>query len=85
MSIIKKLKILLSEKDGKLLDKPTWTPEKLAMYHKVDLNVILQQLKQGISVESEHTSHKEVAREIALDHLKEDPYYYSQLAKVEKD
>ncbi len=42
------------------------------------------QLKQGIKVEMEHTSSKKVATEIAMDHLTEDPQYYTKLKKVEK-
>lgn len=42
-----------------------------------------QALAQGIRVESEHTSDKDVAREIATDHLAEDPEYYQKLKLVE--
>jgi len=38
----------------------------------------------GIKVEMEHTKDRAIAREIALDHLTEDPKYYSKLKKVEK-
>ena len=37
------------------------------------------ELKMGIKVEMEHTSDTEVAKKIALDHLAEDPKYYSKL------
>lgn len=40
-------------------------------------------LKQGIKVELEHTNKFEIAREIAMDHLTEDPEYYDKLALVE--
>lgn len=43
-----------------------------------------EQLKLGIKVEMEHTDDADVAKEIALDHLAEDPQYYSKLAKIEK-
>lgn len=44
-----------------------------------------EQLKVGIDVESEHTSHKEIATIIAKHHLAEDPKYYVKLKKyVEK-
>lgn len=39
-------------------------------------------LAQGIEVEKEHTMDIEVAKTIALAHLKEDPLYYSKLAKI---
>ena len=40
-------------------------------------------LYQGMKVEMEHTDDDEVAREIAMDHLTEDPDYYTKLAKME--
>lgn len=42
------------------------------------------QLLMGIKVEREHTKNFRLAREIAMDHLKEDPHYYSKLRKMEK-
>lgn len=66
-----------------MLDKPTYTPEQIAVHHSIDISVINKQLATGIKVESEHTSHTKIAREIALDHLYEDPYYYSKLQKME--
>lgn len=41
-------------------------------------------LKKGIKVELEHTSSKDVATEIAMDHLTEDKSYYEKLEKMEK-
>lgn len=41
-------------------------------------------LDAGEKVEREHTSNKEVAEEIAMDHLVEDPAYYTKLKKMEK-
>lgn len=41
-------------------------------------------LKQGKKVESEHTSDKAIAQEIAMDHLTEDKKYYQKLKEVEK-
>lgn len=62
------------------MDKPTLEPEELAKYHNVPLSVIKQELEMGIAEESkEHTSNKSLAMEIALDHLYEDPRYYSKL------
>jgi hypothetical protein len=43
-----------------------------------------KQLELGIGVEMEHTDDKAVAKEIALDHLTEDPEYYSKLKTIEK-
>lgn len=70
--------------ESQLLDHPTKTPEQLAKKHGVSVKDIESQLKKGIKVEREHTSHTDVAREIALDHLDELPDYYSKLKKAEK-
>lgn len=40
-------------------------------------------LEQGKQVESEHTSDPATAKEIAKDHLAEDPKYYDKLAEME--
>lgn len=37
------------------------------------------QLSTGIQIEMEHTNDPEIAKEIAMDHLTEDPKYYSKL------
>lgn len=42
-----------------------------------------KQLAMGIKVELEHTNDPKLAREIAMDHLKEDPRYYTKLKKIE--
>jgi predicted nucleotidyltransferase len=42
------------------------------------------QLDKGIKVELEHTTSKEVATEITMDHLWEDPQYYIKLSKIEQ-
>lgn len=43
------------------------------------------ELRMGIQVEKEHTPNESLAKEIALDHLAEDPHYYTKLksAKLE--
>jgi hypothetical protein len=41
-------------------------------------------LAQGTRVEMEHTLHVSVARQIAMDHLTEDPDYYVKLARMER-
>lgn len=43
------------------------------------------ELAMGIKVELEHTKSKALAKEIALDHLKEDPKYYTKLRKIHKE
>lgn len=42
-----------------------------------------KQLNKGIKVEMEHTDDKGKAKEIAMDHLFEDPKYYDKLQKIE--
>jgi hypothetical protein len=46
------------------------------------LNALRKELIKGIEVELEHTSDLRIAKEIALDHLFEDPRYYTRLAKA---
>jgi hypothetical protein len=41
------------------------------------------QLNKGIKVETEHTTNKKKATEIAMDHLFEDPEYYDKIKKME--
>ncbi len=43
-----------------------------------------KQLAIGMKHEREHTSDDEIAREIAMDHLTEDPDYYIKLQRMEK-
>ena len=43
-----------------------------------------KQLAVGTKHEREHTTDKGLAREIAMDHLAEDPNYYKKLKKMEK-
>ena len=42
-------------------------------------DVCPDQLKVGIAVEMEHTSDPKIAEEIAIDHLTENPKYYTDL------
>ena len=64
------------------LNAKTRTPQEIAQHHKIDVDFIHSQLKMGMRVGHEHTKHEGVAREIALDHLWEDPHYYSKLDKA---
>ena len=66
----------------RLLDRPTLNARMLAAKHNVPVKHILDQLKKGIQVEKEHTTYGQTAREIALDHLAEDPNYYTKLKKA---
>lgn len=70
-------------KEAELLNKPTPTVEELAAKHNCTPQDVLIELRKGVAVEKEHTDRLELAREIALDHLNEDLYYYEKLKKVE--
>jgi len=49
--------------------------------------VLSDELELGIKVEMEHTTDRKIAKEIALDHMFEDPRYYTKLkrAKLEEE
>jgi hypothetical protein len=51
-------------------------------YHiKNMLDSLKKELEIGIEVEKEHTDSLEKAKEIAMDHLAENPNYYTKLIK----
>jgi hypothetical protein len=54
-------------------------------YYHIDnmMDTLKKQLEKGIKVEMEHTNDEKIAKEIAMDHLWEDPNYYTKLKKVE--
>jgi hypothetical protein len=60
------------------------TIEDIARKHSVFVGTIKLALEKGINVESEHSSDKKMAREIAMDHLWEDHEYYEKLDRMEK-
>ncbi len=55
----------------------------LAKQHKVDTNTIVGQIQKGIKVELEHTDDIFTALEITMDHVFENPNYYTDLQKIE--
>lgn len=67
-----------------ILDKKTLTINQIAKKHNVSVEQITKQLAKGVKVELEHTSHRNIATEIALDHLGEFPDYYTRLEKAEE-
>jgi len=71
----------VEEADEKMY-KHTPTVEQLVIKYKVPKRNILIQLDKGIKVELEHTSERNIARKIALDHIGEDPHYYNKLEKA---
>ena len=63
--------------DGKMVIQCT----KMGCY--VDKAEIPQdQIQMGTKVEMEHTDDKDEAKKIAMDHLKEDPHYYTKLGEA---
>lgn len=70
-------------KGNKSMEKGEKIPGGLASgKKKEDFNQV--SLNQGIKVELEHTKNKNIAAEIAMDHLTEDPKYYDKLKRIEK-
>jgi hypothetical protein len=54
-------------------------------YYHIDNMVqsLRKELEMGIKIELEHTDNEDMAKEIAMDHLWENPSYYSKLKKSE--
>ena len=65
--------------------KPHQTVESIAKKHRQDISFVRNQLKMGIAIEKEHTKDKDLAADIALQHLDEFPDYYTKLKKMESD
>ncbi len=61
------------------------TVENIAKKHRQDISFVRNQLKMGIAIEKEHTKDKDLATDIALQHLDEFPDYYTKLKKMESD
>lgn len=61
----------------------TPTAKDIAAMHGIEnVDRILREIIIGTRHELEHTTNRTDAREIAMDHLKENPYYYSELDKA---
>jgi hypothetical protein len=77
------------ELEGGVADKKTLKDiakkhDKKGYYHIDDMvSSLKKQLIKGIKVEMEHTKNKDKSKEIAMDHLWEDPNYYDKLKKIE--
>lgn len=57
----------------------------IAKKHNISSSELIISLNKGIKVEMEHTNSKEIAKEIAMDHLWEDEKYYDKLSTIEED
>ena len=60
------------------------TLNDIAEKHGMGVDMLVAEFKKGIQTEMEHTTDREVAKEITMDHLFEDPQYYTKLATVEE-
>jgi hypothetical protein len=70
--------------DNKSLVQISKKHDAKGYYHiKNMMDSLRKQLHMGMKVEMEHTDDKEKAKEIAMDHLWEDPKYYDKLKKIE--
>ncbi len=69
---------------GVEIGKTSMTPEELAQHHMVSEVAINRELRKGIKVEMEHTNSPRVARDIALDHIRERYDYYTMLEEMEQ-
>ena len=59
--------------------------EQIAKKHRLEVSFVKNQLEMGIPIEHEHTKDKDLATDIALQHLDEIPDYYTRLKKMESD
>jgi hypothetical protein len=61
------------------------TLEDIAKKHKIENHIdsLQKEFEKGISVEKEHTKDENTSKIIAMDHLWEDPEYYTKLQKIE--
>jgi hypothetical protein len=56
--------------------------EDISKKHNVDVSELQKELEKGSKVEHEHTDSEEHAKRVAMDHLVEDPKYYTKLSKA---
>lgn len=61
------------------------TLEDIAKIHNVKVEDLQKELDMGIEVEKEHDDDLEIRKTIAMDHLVEDPKYYTHLKSIHKD
>ena len=70
--------------DNKTLVQLAKKHDAKGYYHIQDMiKSLKKQIEMGLKVEMEHTNDKDKAMEITMDHLWEDPNYYSKLKKME--
>jgi len=59
------------------------TLQDISKKHNEPIDSLEKQVKMGLKIEKEHTNDKVKANEIVMDHLFEDPKYYTKLSKIE--
>lgn len=59
--------------------------KEIAEMHGVSVEDINKEVEKGIKIEMEHTDDDRYAHEIAMDHVYEDPKYYSKMSEVYSD
>ena len=67
------------EEDNEQMYRTTPTIEQLVIKYKVPKRDILIQLDKGIKIELKGNKDREVARKLALNHLRDDPHYYNNI------
>jgi hypothetical protein len=53
--------------------------EDIAKKHNINILELQKEIEKGTKVEHEHTDSEEHAKRVAMDHLVEDPKYYTKL------
>lgn len=85
---VTKQRIKLGGKGRSVLNNPKpglrdmSTKPKIGKHSGTEAKVDGKELALGLKTELEHTNDKAIAKQIALDHLAEDPHYYSKLKKA---
>jgi hypothetical protein len=59
--------------------------QTIADMHDVSKDKIDAEVHKGVEAEMEHTDDEEIAHEIAMDHVYEDPEYYTKLDTIEEE
>ncbi len=80
---LKNIKFEQEEIEGGLADDKS--VKDIAKKHNVNIKDIVAQIEKGTKIEMEHTDDPKKAKEIAMDHEMEHPYYYSALEDMEKE
>ena len=77
-NLYNKLEEALSKKDVIVLTKSDKSKlERLEKKHKVSFDSLYKEFEKGVKVEKEHMKNIKETKKIALDHLAEDPKYYT--------